>query len=135
MDGMEEERRLAFVAMTRAQRRLYLSESEGRNFDGSMRYPSRFLLDIDASLLDYERKPSDPLISDTRAYIRFSSRYLDGYQPKEEMFEIGDKIRHKIFGLGTILEIDTSKKAYLIQFGQMNTPRQISFRVHLERVR
>lgn len=39
---MEEERRLAFVAMTRAQKGLYLSEAEGRNFDGSPRYPSRF---------------------------------------------------------------------------------------------
>lgn len=44
---MEEERRLAFVAMTRAQKGLYLSEAEGRNFDGSPRYPSRFLLDIE----------------------------------------------------------------------------------------
>ena len=43
---MEEERRLAFVAMTRAQKGLYLSEAEGRNFDGSPRYPSRFLMDI-----------------------------------------------------------------------------------------
>lgn len=135
IDGMEEERRLAFVAMTRAQKRLYLSESEGRNFDGSMRYPSRFLLDIDESLLEYERKPPDPLISDTRAYIRYSSRYLDGYQPEKEIFEIGDKIRHKIFGLGTILQIDSSKNAYLIQFDRMNTPRQISFRVTLEKVR
>lgn len=44
---MEEERRLAFVAMTRAQKGLYLSEAEGRNFDGFPRYPSRFLLDIE----------------------------------------------------------------------------------------
>lgn len=50
---MEEERRLAFVAMTRAQKGLYLSEAEGRNFDGSPRYPSRFLLDIEPALLDY----------------------------------------------------------------------------------
>ena len=46
---MEEERRLAFVAMTRAQKGLYLSEAEGRNFDGSPRYPSRFLLIIHKS--------------------------------------------------------------------------------------
>ena len=46
LQAMEEERRLAFVAMTRAEKRLYLTEAEGRNFDGSPRYPSRFLLDI-----------------------------------------------------------------------------------------
>ena len=56
---MEEERRLAFVAMTRAQKGLYLSEAEGRNFDGSPRYPSRFLLDIEPALLDYTQKPQE----------------------------------------------------------------------------
>lgn len=44
--GMEEERRLAFVAVTRAEKGLYLSEADGTNFDGSPRYPSRFLLDM-----------------------------------------------------------------------------------------
>ena len=48
LPGMEEERRLAFVALTRAEKGLYLSEADGRNFDGSPRYPSRFLLDIDS---------------------------------------------------------------------------------------
>jgi DNA helicase-2/ATP-dependent DNA helicase PcrA len=44
--GMEEERRLAFVAVTRAEKGLYLSEADGTNFDGSPRYSSRFLLDM-----------------------------------------------------------------------------------------
>ena len=47
IEGMEEERRLAFVAMSRAMKSLFLSESHGKNFDGSTRYPSRFILDID----------------------------------------------------------------------------------------
>ena len=51
IEAMEEERRLAFVAVTRAERSLALSESEGRNFDGSFRYPSRFLFNIDEALL------------------------------------------------------------------------------------
>ena len=45
LPGMEEERRLAFVALTRAEKGLYLSEADGWNFDGSPRYPSRFLLE------------------------------------------------------------------------------------------
>ena len=40
IEGMEEERRLAFVAMSRAMKSLFLSESHGKNFDGSTRYPS-----------------------------------------------------------------------------------------------
>ena len=42
LPGMEEERRLAFVALTRAEKGLYLSEADGWNLDGSPRYPSRF---------------------------------------------------------------------------------------------
>ena len=69
LPGMEEERRLAFVAMTRAERALFLSEAEGRNFDGSPRYPSRFLLDIDSPLLTYTQRPEDGLVKDARDYI------------------------------------------------------------------
>ena len=53
---MEEERRLAFVAMSRAMKSLFLSESHGKNFDGSTRYPSRFILDIDQKFLEYVKK-------------------------------------------------------------------------------
>ena len=73
-EGMEEERRLAFVAMTRAKKRLYLSEAKGRNLDGSPRYPSRFILDIDQNLLEYDRKPEEGLIKEAREYIELSSR-------------------------------------------------------------
>lgn len=132
IQGMEEERRLAFVAMTRARKGLYLSEAEGRNFDGSPRYPSRFLLDIDSSLLTYTQKPKDQLIKEARNYIEFSKRYLDGYSTPAA-FSIGDRVRHNIFGCGTILEKDSAKTAYLIQFDNMDTPRQISFRVKLKK--
>ena len=52
IEGMEEERRLAFVAMSRAMKSLFLSESHGKNFDGSTRYPSRFILDIYQKFLE-----------------------------------------------------------------------------------
>ena len=76
MPGMEEERRLCFVAMTRAQKGLYLSEAEGRNLDGSPRYPSRFLLDIRDDLLTFTKTPREDLIRQAREYIGFSSRFL-----------------------------------------------------------
>ena len=77
-EGMEEERRLAFVAMTRAKKRLYLSEAKGRNLDGSPRYPSRFILEIDQNLLEYAQKPEEGLIKEAREYIELSSRYQIG---------------------------------------------------------
>ena len=65
--AMEEERRLAFVAMTRAKDRLYLSEAEGLGIDGYVRFPSRFLLDVDKSLLDFHPQPNAALMEEARA--------------------------------------------------------------------
>lgn len=128
---MEEERRLAFVAMTRAEKGLYLSEAQGRDFDGSPRYPSRFLLDIDNDLLQFTSPPREGLIADTRAYIAVQNRCLS--DSTEDAFEPGTPIRHKIFGNGTILETDKQKGVYLIQFDELPTPRKISFRVKTEK--
>lgn len=62
LPGMEEERRLAFVAVTRARRALFLSAAGGRAPDGPPpRYPSRFILDLDQSLLDYTAPPREGL--------------------------------------------------------------------------
>ena len=132
-EGMEEERRLAFVAMTRAKKRLYLSEAKGRNLDGSPRYPSRFILDIDQNLLEYDRKPEEGLIKEAREYIELSSRCLLTDEAPSH-YPIGQKILHKIFGSGTIVDVDTEKSAYAILFDGMETPRTISFRVKLEKM-
>lgn len=132
-EGMEEERRLAFVAMTRAKKRLYLSEAKGRNLDGSPRYPSRFILDIDQNLLEYDRKPEEGLIKEAREYIELSSRCLLTDEAPSH-YPIGQKILHKIFGPGTIVDVDTEKSAYVILFDGMETPRTISFRVKLEKM-
>ncbi len=132
-EGMEEERRLAFVAMTRAKKRLYLSEAKGRNLDGSPRYPSRFILDIDQNLLEYDRKPEEGLIKEAREYIELSSRYLLTDETPSH-YPVGQKILHKIFGPGTIVDVDLEKSAYAILFDGMETPRTISFRVKLEKM-
>ena len=131
LPGMEEERRLAFVALTRAEKELYLSEAEGRNLDASPRYPSRFLLDIDPELLAYTAPPKESLIRDARDYIAASEKFLPEAKP-EEGFPVGARIRHEILGEGTVLEIDRDKEAYVLQFDGMKTPRRISFRVKLE---
>ena len=132
LPAMEEERRLAFVAMTRAERRLYLSEAEGRNLDGSPRYPSRFLLDIEPDLLEYTEAPRAELIEDARAYVSRSERYLPEEGP--EVYEIGQRVRHPIIGLGTVVEADLTKGSHLVKFDEMDTPRTISFRAKLEKV-
>ncbi|MBQ0065920.1 MAG: UvrD-helicase domain-containing protein [Firmicutes bacterium] len=132
LHGMEEERRLAFVAMTRAQKRLYLTGANGRNIDGSPRYPSRFVLDVNQDLLEYVERPQDGLIKEARHYIdQFESNIQA--DASRSVFPVGDRIKHMAFGLGTILEVDEEKKAYLIQFDRMETARIISFKAKLER--
>ena len=130
LPGMEEERRLAFVAMTRAEKRLFLSEAEGRNLDGSPRYPSRFLLDIDPELLEYTAPPREELIRDARDYICLSEKYLPERGP--EVFEPGRRVRHPIMGPGTVVDVDTVKGAHVVKFDGLETPRAISFRAKLE---
>lgn len=132
IEGMEEERRLAFVAMSRAMKSLFLSESHGKNFDGSTRYPSRFILDIDRKFLEYVKKPEDTLIAETKNYIHYSNRYLDGYVA-EQTFQVGDKIIHNVFGQGRIKSILSDRNSYMIKFEQIETPRIISFRVPIKK--
>ena len=128
--AMEEERRLAFVAVTRAQRELYLTESAGRNLDGTPRYPSRFLLDIDQKLLEYVAPPQEGLIRETKDYIRLSEKWIDE-EESPAAFGKGQRVLHPVFGEGTIEEADLERKAYLILFDGMETPRSISFRAKL----
>ena len=131
--AMEEERRLAFVAVTRAEKELYLSEADGRNFDGLPRYPSRFLLDIDEKLLTFTRPPEEGLIRRARDYIGYSQAGLpeaDG----QTVFPAGQRVRHALFGPGTVLDTDMDRGAHVVQFDEMETPRKISFRAKLERI-
>lgn len=131
--AMEEERRLAFVAVTRAEKGLFLSEAEGRNFDGSMRYPSRFLLDIDEKYLTHTEPLQKDRYAEARHYIDGKEKFLEERE-KGADFAVGDRIKHAIFGKGSILEVDIKRGAYLIRFDEMQTFRSISIRAKLEKV-
>jgi DNA helicase-2/ATP-dependent DNA helicase PcrA len=133
LPGMEEERRLAFVAVTRAQKGLYLTGSEGRNLDGSPRYPSRFLIDIDQELLDYAIPPREGLLQEARDAVALSDLLLRA-DDSVEVFPAGQRVVHAVFGTGTVVEVDLVKKAHMIQFDDMDTPRAISFRAKLRAI-
>ena len=130
IEAMEEERRLAFVAFTRAQRSLSLSESEGRNFDGSFRYPSRFLFNVDEPLLVREGMEDTRLLRDAFRHIEASERLL-APASEQAQFQPGDRVRHAIMGDGVIVEVDLAASAYVVQFDILPTQRRISFRVKL----
>lgn len=132
LQAMEEERRLAFVALTRAEKALFLTEAEGRNFDGSPRYPSRFLLDMGPDVLEYDRKPADTLVEQTRNFVEAKDRFLTD-EKGQTVFGPGQRVRHSIFGEGTILEVDLERQAWVIRFDGLQTPRTLTFRAKLEK--
>ncbi len=128
-EAMEEERRLAFVAVTRAERGLYFTDSEGRNLDGSFRYPSRFILEIDKRYVDWENEPAPDLVKKAWRDISWSEDYLRSMA--EEKLPEGTRIIHGVFGEGSILRYIEERNAYEIKFDAHETSRLISARVKL----
>ena len=122
-EAMEEERRLAFVAMTRAKDRLCLSEAEGLGNDGYVRFPSRFLLDVDKNLLDFDPEPNAALVEEARAEIAAKDARLEP-DDKAPALSIGARVRHAVFGEGTVLAVEND--AVKVQFDAIKTPRALS---------
>jgi DNA helicase-2/ATP-dependent DNA helicase PcrA len=128
-DKLEEERRLAYVAYTRAERALFLSDAEGVNYDGSYRYPSRFIFNVEKAYLNYTAELDERLIGDASFYIEQNERKISGNNIR---LQIGDTIRHSVFGTGKIVGINEEISSYIIQFDTMETTRSISFKIRLE---
>ena len=122
---------MAFVALTRAERGLFLSCADGTAHDGMPRYPSRFVMDIDPDLLDFDRPLEDSLVKDAQAYVQASDRKLDA-EEAGPAFAVGTQIRHFVFGIGTVTGIDADRGAYEIQFEGMPTPRTVAWSAKLE---
>lgn len=122
LDGMEEERRLCYVGMTRARERLYLLNARRRYLFGQEQSnpPSRFLRDIPAELIEdggefanisRGERPFAPTQEKSHNLAAVASAYDDIEiipEPPEEndgVF-IGMKVRHAKFGVGTIRKIE-----------------------------
>ena len=131
LEAMEEERRLAFVAFTRGEKALFLTDAEGRNLDGSYRVPSRFILNVEKSLLAYTDELDESLISEINWSIKSSEMLLEAAAAAPS-FRPGDRIVHSIMGAGEIMDIDRDLSAYVIKFDNIETTRKISFKVKLE---
>ena len=125
-DGLEEERRLAYVAITRARQRLYLSFAQTRMLHGQTRYslPSRFLEEIPEGL----KKWLTPKIARQQRALSFDAYgrkqsaagnrdNKDTYFPKKEAvtfartredsgFRIGQNVTHPKFGAGVIVDAE-----------------------------
>ena len=140
---LEEERRLAYVAFTRAENVLCLSDAEdGVAGESGTRYPSRFLLEMDMGGLDIARGFSEDLLEAAKAHISGVDQERDFLSdeslgmvkkaPTAE-FSVGDRVVHKIFGIGTVRVVDEKNFCYEIAFDKFATPRSIQFDFPLTR--
>lgn len=103
-DGLEEERRLMYVAITRARRRLYLTHAQSRMLHGQVRYglPSRFLEELpEKLLLPLNKRRAAWAAEPTETYARtaVTSAGAGG-------FSVGQSVSHAKFGAGVILNFE-----------------------------
>ncbi len=98
-DGLEEERRLCYVGITRAKEKLYLTNAKRRMLYGkdTVNPPSRFIKEIDEELIDR----GDTIKDDER--IESKSMYVEG---SNNDIVVGDKIDHESLGLGVVVKVD-----------------------------
>jgi DNA helicase II / ATP-dependent DNA helicase PcrA len=134
-DELAEERRLAYVGITRAQRRLYLSRAMIRSTFGqpNANPESRFLAEVPADLIDWRR--SAPERSAPVGRFGFGKRpgatdRGSWNVPKASMapalsLDVGDRVNHDKYGLGTVIASDGSgvRATVTIDFGSAGTVR------------
>lgn len=120
--GLEEERRLCYVAITRAKERLFLLDSEGYAQDGKEKLPSRFLKEIGEENYIRIGSISKELQDGANRY----AAQLFNVAPEIEYKEINEKVTHPVFGEGTIVGYGRNKNSYIIRFDKLNSERDIS---------
>ena len=129
---IEEERRLAYVGLTRAEKRLYISRAEYRSSWGAPNYnpPSRFLDEIPENLIEW-RNEGRSTFSVSPSAVR-SSRLPSGPPPRATgkkssamVLEIGQRVSHDTFGLGTVISLagEGDKSEATINFGAYGEKR------------
>lgn len=123
--GLEEERRLCYVAITRAMETLFIMDSEGLSQQGIKKLPSRFLYEIGEK--NYQRigKISDELERESWGYIRRLNQQMIEELPAPQS-NSSQMIEHHIFGKGKVLSFDNKRKVYTVQFDGMKQPRAIN---------
>ncbi len=128
LSAIEEERRLLYVCVTRAQERLYLSGFGGKNFrTGTPYYPSRFIKELellpkkveqskDYSAYSGTHRPSSSLFSQMsgNAHGILSAGKMEKTQ-SDDKYVVGDRIAHTSFGIGEVIEVLPDRKI-LVRF-------------------
>jgi DNA helicase-2/ATP-dependent DNA helicase PcrA len=128
---MEEERRLFYVAITRAMDGLFLSAAEGLHHDGLFKLPSRFIFDIETDLLDYVEKLDSSMIKLIKNRKEISLPFGSWDRP---FFIEGQRLHHQVMGDGTVVKVVVSEKIYVVKFDSLKTERNIRFGTELVKI-
>ena len=113
--GLEEERRLMYVAMTRAKKRLFLTDSGGFSYDGKEKETSRFIAELGEEYIEkigYRQNKEKYNLGLSKS-INNSGLMSNSTQSS---FKESDLVNHKIFGIGKIISVNTESKTYTIRF-------------------
>ena len=123
-NGLEEERRLMYVAVTRARQRLYLSYAQSRMLHGKVRYgiASRFLDEIPEELL--KRLNSKPVAKSGGYNYNELPHKMNGQKSSEQKnampWKIGQSVAHKKFGNGVVVSYEGSAEDMRVQVNFSN---------------
>ena len=124
LEALEEERRLGFVAFTRAENGLFLSDAEG-TYGYVYRYPSRFVLELDPDAVKYDAQLDPDLVAGARININYVNRLLAPASDETQVWE-GARVSHKVFGGGLVLKWDKDAGTCFVKFDKLPTGRSIS---------
>jgi len=124
MLGLEEERRLCYVAITRAEKHLFLMESEGATPNGGKKLLSRFLAEIGENNYLRIGRISDALRQESQGYTAKLNGEMQAEAVKD--LEVGDVVEHHVFGKGVIESIDKKRGSYSVRFEKLNQVRNLS---------
>lgn len=136
-EDLEEERRLAYVALTRAKKKLTLTTAASRMLFGmTMRnLPSQFLTEIDRQLIEQEtsqRQSRRGISADKPESVQsislqrqMASAKPQKYKAEPKEFHVGERVRHATFGDGTVLAITKMANDAMLEVGfdQVGTKR------------
>ena len=129
-DEVEEERRLAYVGLTRARKYLYISRAQYRSTWGAPNYnpPSRFLDEIPEDVIEWRNESSTSvsasLIKRSRVATAPPPR-ATGKKISAIELHIGERVSHDTFGVGTVVSVagEGDKAEATIKFGQYGEKR------------
>lgn len=123
-DGEEEERRLMYVAITRAEQALFLTESEGFNISTKTnKYPSRFLAEIKRDLVVTEGVISPELWKGTKnlSHVLDEDFEQERADYNDSPFQLGDMVTHPVFGEGKIVGANKDYTSFEVEFDNGTT--------------